>query len=105
MIQRLTGNEHEVATVGSSLAGYFGVFHRLMGGRLRSAASADTRALPLLLVELKESCCQGEHSYLHAQQLLAELGRRPSGANAFPVMKYAQQCCMDIATRLSRALE
>ena len=40
------------------MAGYFGVFHRLMAGRLRGAASAHPQALPPLLAELQESCCQ-----------------------------------------------
>lgn len=66
--------------MGSSLAGYFGVFHRLMAGRLRAAASAQPQALPPLLAELQESCCQAEHTYAHAQQLLSDLGRQPSGA-------------------------
>ena len=65
--------------MGPSLAGYFGVFHRLLSGRLRAAAAAAPAELPPLVAELQESCCQAEHTYAHAQQLLSELGRHPSG--------------------------
>ncbi len=29
---------------------------------------------------LQESCCQGEHTYLHAQLMLTQLARLPGGA-------------------------
>ena len=29
---------------------------------------------------MQETCCQGQHTYLHAQQLLTHLGRHPKGA-------------------------
>lgn len=29
---------------------------------------------------MQESCCQGQHTYLHAQLMLTRLGRLPGGA-------------------------
>ena len=29
---------------------------------------------------MQETCCQGQHTYLHAQLLLTQLGRLPGGA-------------------------
>ena len=71
----------QVAAVGGSLAGYFGVFHRLMAAKLREAAAApDERQLAALCRVLKEDCCASQHTYVHAQQVLGELGRHPHGA-------------------------
>ncbi len=47
------GHEDEVASVGSSLASYFGVFHRLMANRLKEVAAADTDRVESLAAELK----------------------------------------------------
>ena len=56
--------------MGGSLAGYFGVFHRLMAAKLReAAAAADERALEALARGLKEDCCASQHTYVHAQQV------------------------------------
>ncbi|PRW60315.1 Negative elongation factor D [Chlorella sorokiniana] len=75
------GREKEVAAVGGSLAGYFGVFHRLMAAKLReAAAAADERALETLARGLKEDCCASQHTYVHAQQVLCELVKHPHGA-------------------------
>ncbi|BDA42837.1 Negative elongation factor D [Coccomyxa sp. Obi] len=74
------GHEDEVASVGSSLASYFGVFHRLMANRLKEVAAADTDRVESLAAELKETCCQGQHTYVHAQQILTELGQHPRGS-------------------------
>ncbi|KAK9816978.1 hypothetical protein WJX72_007733 [[Myrmecia] bisecta] len=68
------GHENEVASIGSSLAGYFGVFHRLMANRLKEVPQADAARLDQLCKEIKESCCQGQHTYIHAQQILTLLG-------------------------------
>ena len=71
----------QVAAVGGSLAGYFGVFHRLMAAKLREAAAVpDERQLAALCRGLKEDCCASQHTYVHAQQVLGELGRHPHGA-------------------------
>ena len=65
--------------MGGSLAGYFGVFHRLMAAKLRdAAAAADERALEALARGLKEDCCASQHTYVHAQQV-AWAGRLPWG--------------------------
>lgn len=56
--------------MGGSLAGYFGVFHRLMAAKLLEAASAqDEQALEALTRVLKEDCCASQHTYVHAQQV------------------------------------
>ena len=39
--------------MGSSLAGFFGVFHRLLAARLKEAAQAGERQLHSLCEELK----------------------------------------------------
>ncbi len=39
--------------MGSSLAGFFGVFHRLLAARLKEAAQADGRQLQGLCDQLK----------------------------------------------------
>lgn len=66
--------------MGSSLAGFFGVFHRLLAARLKEAATAGEAALQSLCAELRDSCCQSQHTYVHAQLLLRELARHPAGA-------------------------
>ncbi len=75
-----TGHEDEVASVGSSLAGYFGVFHRLMASRLKEVPTASAARLAAIAAELQDSCCGAEHSYVHAAQLLAKIGRHKHGA-------------------------
>ena len=54
-IQRIlqAGHEEEVANVGSSLASYFSVFHRLLTNRLKQVPQADAAALQSLTAELK----------------------------------------------------
>ncbi len=53
-ILRQPGREREVAAVGGSLVGYFGVFHRLTATRLKDvAASGDEGELQKLADELK----------------------------------------------------
>ena len=54
-IQRIlhAGHENEVASVGPSLASYFGVFHRLMANRLKEVAQADADRVDSLAAELK----------------------------------------------------
>lgn len=47
------GHEDEVASVGSSLASYFGVFHRLMTNRLKEVPTANPARLQALVAELK----------------------------------------------------
>ncbi len=66
--------------MGSSLAGIFEVFHRVLATRLREAATAEPAVLPALVAAICESCGRAEHTYLHAQQLLLELGRGQDGA-------------------------
>ena len=54
-IQRIlqAGHEEEVANVGSSLASYFSVFHRLLTNRLKQVPQADAATLQNLAAELK----------------------------------------------------
>jgi len=73
-IQRilLQGLEAEVASVGSSLASYFSVFHRLLIARLRAAAAlcsseGQVSELSSLAKELVDTCSPNLHTYLHAQ--------------------------------------
>ena len=47
------GYENEVASVGSSLASYFGVFHRLTINRLKEVPKANAQRLRQLSTELK----------------------------------------------------
>ena len=56
-IQRIlkAGHEDEVAGVGSSLASYFGVFHRLLANRLKEVPQASPERLDALAAELKAS--------------------------------------------------
>lgn len=66
--------------MGGSLAGYFGVFHRLMAAKLREAAAAgDVRALEGLARGLKEDCCASQHTYVHAQQARVGAGAGRGG--------------------------
>eukprot|EP00193_Tetraselmis_chui_P015289 CAMPEP_0177771694 /NCGR_PEP_ID=MMETSP0491_2-20121128/11758_1 /TAXON_ID=63592 /ORGANISM="Tetraselmis chuii, Strain PLY429" /LENGTH=165 /DNA_ID=CAMNT_0019289319 /DNA_START=6 /DNA_END=500 /DNA_ORIENTATION=+ len=74
------GHEGEVASVGSSLSGYFGVFHRLMVTRLRCIAASPPADIPTELASIAKSCCQDLHSYAHMQMVVRELGRHPHGA-------------------------
>ena len=67
--------------MGSSLAGYFGVFHRLMASRLKEVPTAGAGRLAAIAGELQDSCCSAEHSYAHATQLLVALGRHKNGAS------------------------
>lgn len=56
--------------MGGSLAGYFGVFHRLMAAKLGDiAAAADEAALVQLARGLKEDVCASQHTFVHAQQV------------------------------------
>ncbi|GAX82209.1 hypothetical protein CEUSTIGMA_g9637.t1 [Chlamydomonas eustigma] len=87
----MQGHEDEVASVGSSLASYFSVFHRLLVARLRAIAtlctsssqSVGTRTasqeLQHLAKELADSCAHSLHTYLYAQQLLLWLSQHPGG--------------------------
>ena len=54
-IQRIlqAGHEEEVANLGSSLASYFSVFHRLLTNRLKQVPQADAALLQSLAAELK----------------------------------------------------
>lgn len=81
------GHEDEVASVGSSLAGYFGVFHRLMASRLKEVPMAGAERLAAIADELADSCGGAEHSFTHAVQLLTHLGSHKNGGRliAHPV--------------------
>ncbi|KAK9864357.1 hypothetical protein WJX84_002228 [Apatococcus fuscideae] len=74
------GHDQEVASIGSNLAGYFGVYHRTVATRLKKAVGATVKELEALTSELKESVCQGEHTYVHAQHLLSHLSRTANGS-------------------------
>ena len=69
-----------MASVGSSLAGYFGVFHRLMASRLKEVPTAGAARLAAIVGELADSCGGAEHSFTHAVQLLTHLGAHKHGA-------------------------
>ena len=75
--------------MGSSLAGIFEVFHRVLATRLREAATAEPAALPALVAAICESCGRSEHTYLHAQQLLSELGQGRHGAHGVALLDMA----------------
>lgn len=47
------GHEDEVASIGSSLASYFGVFHRLLANRLGEVPSANIGRLRQISTELR----------------------------------------------------
>jgi hypothetical protein len=50
------------------------VYHRLLSRRLEAAATATTTAqLAGLAAELAEACASSQHTYTHAQLLLAQL--------------------------------
>uniref|UniRef100_A0A383VL51 Uncharacterized protein n=1 Tax=Tetradesmus obliquus TaxID=3088 RepID=A0A383VL51_TETOB len=81
-IQRILkqGHEEEVALVGGSLASYFEVYHRLLATRLAAAARATTsKQLAQIAAEIAESCVASQHTYVHAQQLLAAAASWPGG--------------------------
>lgn len=60
--------------MGASLVGFFGVYHRLLGVRLRQAASSGNQAeLERLAREMAEGASRSQHAYVHAQQVLTEL--------------------------------
>ncbi|KAF8064640.1 FPS1 [Scenedesmus sp. PABB004] len=81
-IQRILkqGHEDEVSMVGGSLASYFEVYHRLLATRLAAAArAASPAALAQLAAEVSGSCVGSQHTYVHAQQLLAAAAGWPGG--------------------------
>ena len=49
------GHEDEVASIGSSLASYFGVFHRLLANKLREVPTASVARLRQISTELRAS--------------------------------------------------
>lgn len=60
-----------MAQVGSSLASYFDVYHRLLASRLAAAARAtDKQQLRSIAGDIVESSVAHQHTYVHAQQLL-----------------------------------
>lgn len=78
------GHEDEVSSVGSSLASYFSVFHRLLAVKLKAvlsllsaesnasglsttASSAISSQLHSISKDLADSCVQSQHTYIHAQ--------------------------------------
>jgi negative elongation factor C/D len=66
--------EEEVAAAGSTLVGYFGVFHRLTAARLRQVAAArSVEELARPAREIREGCARSQHAYAHTQHLLAWL--------------------------------
>ncbi len=48
---------------------------------------------------LQESCCQGQHTYLHAQLMLTRLGRLPRGAR---FRRLSQELELDAAKQHGR---
>lgn len=99
------GHADEVAAVGSSLSSYFEVYHRLLARSLELAATAAAPGqLERLSGELAEACASGQHTYAHAQHLLAYLAARDSssggdgsggggsgGSNGTPFRRLAQE--------------
>lgn len=66
--------------MGGSLASYFEVYHRLLATRLAAAARATTsKQLAQIAAEIAESCVASQHTYVHAQQLLAAAASWPGG--------------------------
>ena len=61
-----------MAQVGGSLASYFDVYHRLLVSRLAAAARAsDEKQLRVIAKEIVGSSADNQHTYVHAQALLA----------------------------------
>lgn len=86
------GRDAEAAAVGVSLVGYFGVYHRLLGVRLRQAAAAkDEATLAQISKALCEGTSQSQHAYVHAQQMLRELASDPSQPWAPRFTRLAQE--------------
>mmetsp|Transcript_35814 Transcript_35814/g.91489 ORF Transcript_35814/g.91489 Transcript_35814/m.91489 type:complete len:357 (+) Transcript_35814:434-1504(+) len=75
------GHENEVANVGSSLSGYFGVFHRLMVTRLRCVKGLSQSNFQAEIASIANSCSQDLHSYAHMQMVATELGRHQHGGS------------------------
>lgn len=64
-----------------------------MAAKLREAAAAPSEAaLAALARSLKEDCCASQHTYVHAQQVLAELARHPHGARFRRIAQELEQC-------------
>lgn len=101
-IQRILkmGHSDEVAQVGSSLASYFSVFHRLLTTRLRAMAlsflplaseeiqepfnaSKAAMKLGVLTSDLVDSCAKSAHTFFFAQLLLSNLGNHPRYGSIF----------------------
>eukprot|EP00879_Flechtneria_rotunda_P021413 GHRR01022570.1.p1 GENE.GHRR01022570.1~~GHRR01022570.1.p1 ORF type:complete len:302 (+),score=121.38 GHRR01022570.1:122-1027(+) len=85
-IQRILkqGHQDEVAVVGSALASYFEVYHRLLASRLSGAIRATTpQQLLQIAAEISESCVDCQHTYVHAQQLLMAAARWSGGESVF----------------------
>jgi hypothetical protein len=88
----LQGFDDEVAAVGSSLSSYFEVYHRLLARRLELAVTASTPTqLERLSVELAEACAASQHTYAHAQHLLAHLTSSPDSHAAGLFRRLAQE--------------
>ena len=67
------GHEKEVLTMGGSVAGNFGVFHRVLCGVLKQLPEADDEDFPAHVRELCQLTCESEHTYVYAQLMLAHL--------------------------------
>jgi len=86
------GRDVEAASVGASLVGFFGVYHRLLAVRLKQAAAArDEATLEQLSKELCESAVESQHAYVHAQQLLRDLSKDMSQPWAPRFLRLAQE--------------
>lgn len=67
--------------MGASLSGYFEVFHTLLARNLEAAATAArTAQLHKLTADVAAAALNSQHTYAHAQAVLARLARRPGGA-------------------------
>ena len=86
------GRDAEAAASGVSLVGYFGVYHRLLGVRLRQAAAArDEETLLRVCRELCEGAALSQHAYVHAQQMLLDLARDSSQPYAPRFLRISQE--------------
>jgi negative elongation factor C/D len=83
-ILRQPGREGEVAAVGSSLSGIFAVFHQMISAKIKAIAAATTKEqIQQLSVELAQSCCNSQHTYVYTQLLLYGLADHPQLGGRF----------------------
>lgn len=74
------GRDEELASsLDSSFVGFFGVYHKILGARLRRIVRTKSRTeLEILCNELLQSAQKSQHAYVHVQQMLRFLASTSS---------------------------